>query len=444
MSKKTLFIPLLMLGLGMLACGKVARPQSTQVLTAEATTEPASEISTPATAAVMNVPAVQVSAPPEVHTPTLRLDCIPVSAQCRELKVAGDPYYTFPDSSASPFSGYADPSIRKDLQSNTLWLSYSWPNFHLRQGVRTPGIDTHLAKSTDGGDSWTFVKTLWPSTPVSDAANPAQKGYLESEASNLLPVLEGNSVTWYAARASYFLPEQGEATNLKVNSFQLQVFKAATPQALSDAPHAVLGSDLTAAGWGVTQNLQSLSPDLKAVTFWNEPALYYEGGRLYLVTVGFAYDRQGAVMSKNGVFVFSTDPAEAPNAWQWTYNGQLAGPKEASEMGGERLTQTDIARGVDGKLLLVASPDVWNAALKDYNHKGCVVLEIQSMSTPRLARDANGKLVARALIGASDSNELGSAACSYDPNSSSGILFTRRVKTSSELTVSIWMTGLRP
>jgi hypothetical protein len=93
---------------------------------------------------------------------------------------------------------------------------------------------------------------------------------------------------------------------------------------------------------------------------------------------------------------------------------------------------------------LLASPDVWNTRLKDYNHQGCVALEIESLSPPRLKRDADGKLALRATVSASDSNELGSAACAYDPASSSGILFTRRVKSATKLTVGLWMTGLRP
>jgi hypothetical protein len=33
--------------------------------------------------------------------------------------------------STSPFSGYADPSIRQDPLGSTLWLYYSWPNYHV-------------------------------------------------------------------------------------------------------------------------------------------------------------------------------------------------------------------------------------------------------------------------------------------------------------------------
>jgi len=296
MSKKTLLAPLLMLMLLIPACGRGSTPASQA--TAAAPAEAASAATEPA------------------NTPTLRLDCIASNPQCQALKIAGDDAYRFPDNSASPFSGFADPSIRKDPLSDTLWLSYSWPNYHIDQSQRTPGVDIHLAKSTDGGLSWSFVKSLWPSTALANPADPSQQGYLENEVSNLLPVPDGSQVTWYAARLSYFLPGGGGGAKPLVSSFQLRLFKAGSPEALSDAPYSVLGSDITSAGWGVTQNLQSLSPDLKAVAFWNEPALYFDGGRLYLLAVGFAYDSQGAVMSKNGVFVFSTDPAGAPTTWR--------------------------------------------------------------------------------------------------------------------------------
>lgn len=114
----------------------------------------------------------------------------------------------------------------------------------------------------------------------------------------------------------------------------------------------------------------------------------------------------------------------------------------ANEIGGERVTQTDVAAASDGTLLLIATPDDWNDALGDYNHKGCKVVEIKSLDQPELARHHDGSLKIRATITASDANDLGSAACAYDATSSSGILFTKRNKTADELTATIWKTGL--
>ena len=108
------------------------------------------------------------------------------------------------------------------------------------------------------------------------------------------------------------------------------------------------------------------------------------------------------------------------------------------------MTQAEIVKGTDGKLLMVATPDDWNSTAQDFTHKGCKVVEINSLSTPALERTTGGQLKVRAIITASDANSLGSGASSYDPNSSTGILFTRRTKTATEFTARIWKTGLKP
>jgi len=93
---------------------------------------------------------------------------------------------------------------------------------------------------------------------------------------------------------------------------------------------------------------------------------------------------------------------------------------------------------------LICSPDDWNSAGNDFNHKGCKVIEIKSLETPSLERDSKGKLRIRVSITASDANDLGSAASSYDPNSETGILFTKRIKTPNNLTTNIWKTKIKP
>ncbi len=375
----------------------------------------------------------------------LTVDVVPGTPGCSELAIKGDAPYRLPNGRPSPFSGYADPSLRKDPLSNTLWLAYSWPNQHLAKGSHSPGVDIHLAKSTDGGDSWTFVKNLWPSTPLANPAQPAQHGYLDNETANLLPVSDGNTVTWYAARLNYFVPDTGGYAARPGNSFHLRVFKADSPDKLTNAPYTILGSNLTAPAWGVHQNLQTLDPELSDVDFWNEPALYYEDGTLYLGVVAFVYDRlKRPVMNRHNVYVFATDPSGNPRSWKWTYRGRLAGAAEAKELGAERLTQIDFARGTDGKLLLIATPDDWNTVRQDYNHKGSVALEIRSLSEPSLERDRDGRLKVRAVLTASDRNELGSAAATYDPASSTGIILTKRTKTATQLTVELWRTGVKP
>ncbi len=149
-------------------------------------------------------------------------------------------------------------------------------------------------------------------------------------------------------------------------------------------------------------------------------------------------------ISRDAVYVFAAKPDGAPASWQWEYKGELLGNAEAKMLGATRFTQVDVAPGKNGDLLLIASPDDWNTEFGDYNHKGCVALEITSLEGPSIRKDASGNLWLRAKIIDSQANELGSAACSYDPNSATGILFTRRNKTQDGLTASIWQTFLQP
>lgn len=369
------------------------------------------------------------------------LDCVPGAPNVEEIIASGDPYATTPPGYID-FYGYADPSMRKDPDQDALWLAYSWPHYKLINSNYIPSVEIHLAKSTNAGDNWTFVKTLWEPDPMANPADPGQQGHLDHETANLLPVKDGGTTIWYGARLNYFLPDAGGFAQRPSNSFHVTILKASDPENLSTGEIGKIGATLTHANWNAT----ILVPNELASDsfFWNEPALYYENGTLYLVMAAFVYAGNTPIIEKQNIYVFSTTPTGAPQSWNWTYNGKLADASIANELGAEKLTQIDLAKGVDGKLLLIATPDDWNSAENDYNHKGCKVLEIKSLENPELERDKQGNLKVRAIIAASDANSLGSAASTYDPNSNTGILFTRRVKTAAELTVSIWKTSVKP
>jgi hypothetical protein len=368
------------------------------------------------------------------------LDCIPENPECTELVVQGDQYDELPNGQPSSFSGFADPSIRTDPVTGELWLAYSWPHYEFDGAGAVPSVDIHLARSADGGNQFAFVKKLWEKTPITNPADPDQTGYLDHETVNLLPVAENGSVVWYAVRLNYFLPQTGGFQDRPANSFHITLLRASSPEALSSASMVRIGATLTHDSW----NAQALIPtELESdYFFWNEPSIYYNDGRLYLILVAFVFEGSMPVMAKNNVFVYSARPEGEPEDWVWNYQGKLVDEATANEIGGERVTQTDVSVAADGTLLLIATPDDWNDAAGDYQHKGCKVLEIQSLDQPELARHQDGSLKIRATITASDANDLGSAACAYEAASRSGILFTRRNKTTDELTASIWKTGL--
>lgn len=368
----------------------------------------------------------------------IELDCI--DANCQELTVPGDPYQVNPD-----FFGYADPSIRKDVNSTTLWLAYSYPHYKLSGADYVPSVSIHLAKSVDSGNNWIFVKELFQPTPLTNPADANQEGFLDHEVVNLLPVKQDNQNYWLAARLNYFIPTEGGFSARPNNSFFISILKADSPENLTNGEMGTIGGPLTHSGWNVNQTL--IPPDLNSdAFFWNEPALYFDeiSNKLYLLMVAFVYNGPTPVMNKNNTYVYATTPSGNPSIWNWEYKGILANSSVANELGAERISQVDIAKGKDGELLLILSPDDWNSDKNDFNHKGCKVVEIESLENPSLTRDGSGKLKVHVSITASDSNELGSGASAYDPASETGILFTKRIKTQSSLTANIRITGIRP
>jgi hypothetical protein len=373
--------------------------------------------------------------------PAVVLDCRPGTPGCAPLEIRGERPYVLPDGSPSPFSGTADPCVRLDPADGKLVLAYSWPHYRYDGDKRTPAVSIHLAASRDGGSTWDARPALWEAQPMANPADPGVEGLLEQEAATLCPALLDGKPVWFAARLNYFMPHEGGAAARRVSSFHLTVFRTDSLEELSRAQGVRLGGNLIDAAWGAAV---LVPPDLRGRPFfWNEPSLFFRDGTLYLAAVAFAYRGSEPDMARNGVYVYSVQPRADPASWQWEYRGKLAGAGDAAELGGQRLSQVELTDGRDGRLLLLASPDDWVSSRQDYNHKGCVVLEVASLSPPALGRGPDGRLRVVARVFASDAGPLGSAAASYAAASATGLLFTRRDKSRSGFTIEIWKTGLR-
>ena len=82
---------------------------------------------------------------------------------CPEVMIEGDPFATL-NSNPAPFRGYGDPSLEYDTDTDTLWLSYSWLSVLVTSGDGAPlidfGVETHLARSDDNGQSFQFVRKV--------------------------------------------------------------------------------------------------------------------------------------------------------------------------------------------------------------------------------------------------------------------------------------------
>ncbi len=380
---------------------------------------------------------------PDDAVQTLNFDCVPGSGAV-EYIVPGDPYDINP-TGYNPFNGYADPSIRKDPNANTIWYAYSYPFYKQSGSLFVPSVATHLAKSNDNGNTFSFVKELFSATSIANPANPTQQGFLDHEVVNLLPVSSGGTTNWYAARLNYFIPLTGGFAARPGNSFYISILQASSVEGLTTGSASIIGGGVTDASWNL--NARLVPPALIGASFfWNEPSLYYDvnKNKIYLTMVAFVFNGAVQDVARSNVYVYATTPMGSPSSWTWTLNGTLVNQSIANELGGQMFTQVEVTTGADGKPVLLGTPSDWVSAQNDLTHKGCKVIEIQSLDQPALARSSNGKLKVCAYITASDANSLGSGAASYEATSATGLLFTKRVKTSSQLTAAIWHTRLKP
>ena len=136
-------------------------------------------------------------------------DCPAGSVDCPELVIDGDSPDELPGGGLSEFHGFADPTIRKDPDSDRIWMAYSWPNVHVVGLRHVPGVDTHLAYSDDGGLTWQFHSELWLSEAAQDLSGSMEDGYIDHEVPNLLPRITASGTIWYGVRLNYFVSNAG-------------------------------------------------------------------------------------------------------------------------------------------------------------------------------------------------------------------------------------------
>jgi hypothetical protein len=371
-----------------------------------------------------------------------RLDCRAHSPDCPEVVIEGDPHFQLPGLGWSPFRGYGDPSLRQDPVSGRLWLSYSHLSVHPLPSPEL-GVSVHLASSDDGGATWRFERTLADSAAELDPAPPGGLGVSVHEVSTLAPLSDGNGSRWFGMHLRYFQPFGQE--DRRPASFHFRLGRAATPRGLGRGRGARLGAPITDPAWRADVDLSTLHPELAGCTAWTEPALYGLDGTLYLVAQCLVVDLTTGARLPQAEFlgVFASDGRGPLRQLDWSWRGRLTDRRDARALGGQVLTQPDVARARDGSLLLLVTP---KRLAGGERHKGCRALELESLDPPRLRRDAAGRPVVRADIRSSDSTGLGPGLCAYDAAASTGVLFVRTEIDLSipDIVFRLHATGVHP
>jgi hypothetical protein len=372
----------------------------------------------------------------------LAVDCSRGTTACRKLSISGSVASTTPT-----FTGFADPALLQDpTRPGRVWMLYSWLSGKPATSaggatVGVPHVATRLARSDDGGASWTHEAIVWDASLVADPEGLGPPSYFGSETPSLTAVADATGVTWYSVRLAYFLEPVTAYMPRFASSWVMRVAaaRAPTPAALAGAPDAVLGTSTTAAAYAPHVRINALSPTLAGCAFFNNPAIFAQGDRLHVVAECLEYDGSVVSAARSRMVVLRTRPVGAPSAWTWEYVGVLADRALARELGGERLVSATISRAVDGTLLFTATP----LAASNGVGTGCVAIELAALDPPAPRRNAAGALIVRARQTAAGDAGWHTGACTHDAGSATGIVSVAAT-TSSGLQAELLATGLRP
>jgi len=383
-----------------------------------------------------NVTIAVAGSAPAYRTP--RNVCALTSTGCAAINLSA----TDPFSTAGAFGGYADATIRQDPLTGTLWMAYSWPHTipSGKAGVGgTQVLDTHVAYSTDGGQTWTYKGALYTSQPVPNPVTGATD-YSAHEVMNLLPEAIGGVTWWYGIHATYNVAPGGAGpTQTYTKRWEIAMAPGTAadgPMALASAVPQYLGEsgDTYPQYWPVAVNLSSLHAEVNACTQFYEPALILQNANLYLF---LSCTPAGNSSASNYFYaVFKTaDPQDNASNWSWTYIPQgavkFANQSDAVSagsyisQGATYITQMDLAPSRNPGILLAILTAAYNNAQGKVS-LGCLAAELANVDPPRFVYNSQGQVQVDAFLTSPDSEGSGPGSCTYSPFSATGMILAHR------------------
>lgn len=359
----------------------------------------------------------------------ITFDCTPATP-CSQISIAGDPVDT---TAPSSFYGNLDPCVRRDPNgAHLLYLSYSYPT--TVAGTQTPTIETHLASSSDGGVTWSFVAKLWPWVHQPDGNNSSH------EVSCIAAQSQGGVTTWYGTSHYYEVMPGGDLYGpvFAPSSYYI-LTSAKNPALLGSAPDDSInlnGAATTSAySPASSPNLSAIAGD-SACTVWREPALMVQGDTLYFVAL---CSGAGGAFSYYGVFAART--AGRMSTWRWKYLGKLFRPDDAAQFlpDGKRpiFSELDLTQKPNGRVIAIMT--VWDQGVSGAPKFGSRTADVATLgdydsgAPPAMVRDCSGKLIPTGQFTASDlsapPNAGPGASCYEAAEPGLGVLIARRWMT---------------
>lgn len=315
----------------------------------------------------------------------------PANGPLAPLKqAAGDVHYTkLIIANEHLEKGIYDPSVAYAPDGKTGWLAYSWVggNGNIVSGKVSLGeyISTHLARTNDGGATWTFVQEINHSTDGTFAIPGGKelKGVWRYEVPSLAsdPTDPDPSRRWKLFVHHYFWERDGQA---KQTHSWIGLFTAADPAGKwsDEEPLLAAGKNARVPDKKAPLDVNLLDSSLGKTVAYTEPGALARDGHLFL-SLSALSPHIGLAGISVRYHIILLDSADHGATWKSL--GALLTPEDAEYFGYDYFDGSSLA--VDGgKMFLLAVP----GCRADPMHDGCVAFEVESMSPARLKRDSAG------------------------------------------------------
>ncbi len=311
----------------------------------------------------------------------------------------------------TPRNGFFDLSIEYD-DSGTGWMAYS--------RIELPKhVETHIAKSVDGGETWQHVGVANRSqmdTILID--NKVRKGVWRYETPTLVFDREALPARrWKLFVQRYLTLAPYRETDRLFAQGWVEYRYAATPAGPWSEGVCLFGRLKN----NCRVDLNTLHLDLQHNQMYNELGSIYMDGVLYLsMDVSISATGLGQWRQHKIVLVASRD-----HGITWDYVGTLTDFKDAEALGYVVLTGSSLVEE-DGRLFMLATPSGAKGLFKKKRgHDGTIVLAFEDISRAKLKRDAQGKLVVFNRF-SPDLKSLSGGLSDYDGrNLNGGVLFSQ-------------------
>jgi len=317
--------------------------------------------------------------------------------------------------------GIYDPSIEYD--NNTGWMTYS--------SIEMPKVSTYLAKSSDHGTKWNYVKTLNSAVKEKIIYNNKEiLGVWRHEVSTLVHDPGDRGKEWKLFWHKYFTKKPYKAKD-KLYAYGWIAYKTSTtPQGPWSEETALFGATkFTIKSYGVKIDLNSLHPDLADYLVFTEPAALYFKGLLYLSLEGSKIPRgMGAWKSRKTFLLVSHDHGKS-----WKYIGPLVDYRDSENLDYVVLTAASMFEE-KGKVFLMVTP---SGSLKK-SHKnadGMFIFEFENIAEGKLKRDKKKHLLLHKFVKASEKEGGHGGQGDYDQYNTNGGIVMGHIKKRNLLKV---------